>query len=135
MTDPPDDADDLVDLYHANLLDLLNKHKPEREQVVPDRTNSAWIDEAVIRAKLARRSAEGKTQKTGLLFTRIYTNRQENVNKAIKHAKARHFRVKLEEAASDSKKITSLLSTLLNTVSILSLTSNLKKPLNRSPIL
>ena len=77
MTDPPDDVDDLVDLYHANLLDLLNKHKPEREQVVPDRTNSAWIDEAVIRAKLARRSAEGKTQKTGLSFTRIYTNRQE----------------------------------------------------------
>ena len=41
MTDPPDDVDDLVDLYHANLLDLLNKHAPEGEKVVPACTNSA----------------------------------------------------------------------------------------------
>ena len=48
VTDPPDDVDNLVDLCNATLLDLLNKHVPERKKVVPDSTNSAWIDEAVI---------------------------------------------------------------------------------------
>ena len=57
---PPDDVDDFVDLYNATVLGLLNEHAPERETVVPDRTNSAWIDEAVIRAKQARRGAEKK---------------------------------------------------------------------------
>ena len=44
----------------------------------------------------------------------LYKLARNNVNKAIQHAKARHFRVKLEEAASDSKKMFPLLSTLLN---------------------
>ena len=47
-TDPSDYADVLVALYNATLLGLLNEHAPERKKVVPDRTNSAWIDEAVI---------------------------------------------------------------------------------------
>ena len=87
----------------------------EREKVVPDRTNSAWIDEAVIRAKQARLRAERKKRKTNLVVhIQHYKQAINNVNKAIKHAKAGHFRVKLEEAASDSKKMFSLLSTLLN---------------------
>ena len=71
MTDPPDDVDDLVDLYNATLLDLLNKHEQEGEKVVPDRTNSAWIEEAVIRAKQARRRAERKKRRTGLVVVRL----------------------------------------------------------------
>ena len=54
MTDSLDDVDNLVDLYDATLLDLLNKRASEREKVVPDRTNSALIDAAVIWAKQAR---------------------------------------------------------------------------------
>ena len=87
----------------------------QREKVVPDRTNSAWIDEAVIRTKQARRRAERKRRKTGLVVRiELYKQARNIVNKAIKRAKARHFRVKLEEAASESKKMFSLLSTLLN---------------------
>ena len=78
VTYPPDDVDDLVALYNATLLDLLNKHAPEREKPVPDRTNSAWIDETVIWAKQARRRAERKKQKTGLVVHMgVRNNRQE----------------------------------------------------------
>ena len=34
----PDGVDDLLDLYNATLLGLLNKHAPEKEKVVPDRS-------------------------------------------------------------------------------------------------
>ena len=87
----------------------------QREKVVPDRTNSAWIEEAVIRVKQARRRAERKRRKTGLVVRiELYKQARNNVNKAIKRAKARHFRAKLKEAASDSKKMFSLLGALLN---------------------
>ena len=74
-----------------------------------------WIDEAVITAKQARRRTERKKRKTGLVVhIELYKQERNNVNKAIKHAKALHFRAKLKEAASDSKKMFSLLGTLLN---------------------
>ena len=83
----------------------------ERERVVPERTNSAWIDETVIRAKHAMRHAQRKKRKLGLVVhIELYRQARNKINKAIKHAKALHFRVKLEEAASDSKKMFSLLS-------------------------
>ena len=36
VTGSPDGAGDLLDLYNATLLGLLNKHAPEKEKVVPD---------------------------------------------------------------------------------------------------
>ena len=65
VTDSPDDVD--LDLYDATHLDLLNKRAPEREEVVSDLTNSAWMDEAVIWAKRARRRAKRKKRRTGLV--------------------------------------------------------------------
>ena len=75
VTDHPVDFDNLVDLFYATLLDLLNKHEQEGEKVVPDRTNSAWIEEAVIRMMQARRSAERKKRRTGLVV--VCVNRSE----------------------------------------------------------
>ena len=111
----PDGVDDLLDLYNATLLGLLNKHAPEKEKVVPDRPSSPWINEAVIKAKQARRRAERKKRKTGLVVhIEIYKQARNNVTKLIKQAKASHFHAKLEDAETDSKKMFSLLSTLLN---------------------
>ena len=111
----PDGVDDLLDLYNATLLGLLNKHAPEKEKVVPDRPSSPWINEAVIKAKQARRCAERKKRKTGLVVhIEIYKQARNNVTKLIKQAKASHFHAKLEDAETDSKKMFSLLSTLLN---------------------
>ena len=108
----PDGVDDL---YNATLLGLLNKHAPEKEKVVPDRPSSPWINEAVIKAKQARRRAERKKRKTGLVVhIEIYKQARNNVTKLIKQAKASHFHAKLEDAETDSKKMFSLLSTLLN---------------------
>ena len=111
----PDGVDDLLDLYNATLLGLLNKHAPEKEKVVPDRPSSPWINEAVIKAKQARRRAERKKRKTGLVVhIEIYKQARNNVTKRIKQAKASHFHAKLKDAETDSKKMFSLLSTLLN---------------------
>ena len=111
----PDGVDDLLDLYNATLLGLLNKYAPEKEKVVPDRPSSPWINEAVIKAKQARRRAERKKRKTGLVVhTEIYKQARNNVTKLIKQAKASHFHAKLKDAETDSKKMFSLLSTLLN---------------------
>ena len=114
VTGSPDGVDDLLDLYNATLLGLLNKHAPEKEKVVPYHPSSPWIGEAVIKAKHARRRA--KKRKTGLVVhIEIYKQARNNVTKLIKQAKASHFHAKLEDAATDSKKMFSLLSTLLNT--------------------
>ena len=115
MIGSPDGVDDLLELYNATLLGLLNKHAPEKEKVVPDRPSSPWINEAVIKAKQARRRAERKKRKTGLVVhIEIYKQARNNVTKLIKQAKASHFHAKLEDAETDSKKMFSLLSTLLN---------------------
>ena len=115
MIGSPDGVDDLLDLYNATLLGLLNKHAPEKEKDVSDRPSSPWINEAVIKAKQARRRAEQKKQKTGLVVhIEIYKQARNNVTKLIKQAKASHFHAKLEDAATDSRKKFSLLSTLLN---------------------
>ena len=83
----PDGVDDLLDLYNATLLGLLNKHAPEKEKVVPDRPSSPWINEAVIKAKQARRRAERKKRKTGLVVhIEIYKQARNNVTKLIKQA-------------------------------------------------
>ena len=85
---------------------------PEKEKVVPD---SPRISEAVIKAKRARRRAERKKRKTGLVVhIERYKQARNNVTKLIKQAKASHFHAKLEDAATDSKKMFSLLSPLLN---------------------
>ena len=111
----PDGVDDILDLYNATLLGLLNKHAPEKEKVVPDRPSSPWINEAVVKAKQARRRAERKKRKTGLVIhIEIYKQARNNVTKLIKQAKASHFHAKLKDAETDSKKMFSLLSTLLN---------------------
>ena len=111
----PDGVDDLLDLYNATLLGLLNKHAPEKEKVVPDHPSSHWINEAVIKAKQARRRAERKKRKTSLVVhIEIYKQARNNVTKLIKQAKDSHFHAKLKDAETDSKKMFSLLSTLLN---------------------
>ena len=113
VTGSPDGVDDLLNLYNATLLGLLNKHAPEKEKVVPDRPSSPWLNEAVIKAKQARRRVERKKRKTGLVVhTEIYKQARNNITKLIKQAS--HFHAKLEDAATDSKKMFSLLSTLLN---------------------
>ena len=102
MTGSPDGVDDLLDLYNATLLGLLNKHAPEKEEVVPHHPSSPWISEAVIKARQARRRA--KKRKTGLVVhTEIYKRARNNVTKTFKQAKASHFHAKIEDAASDSK--------------------------------
>ena len=40
VTGSPDDVDDLLDLYNATLLGLLNKSAAEKEKVVPDAPSS-----------------------------------------------------------------------------------------------
>ena len=63
----------------------------------------------------ARRRAERKKRKTGLVVhIEIYKQARNNITKLIKQAKASHFHAKLEDATTDSKKMFSLLSTLLN---------------------
>ena len=99
MTDPPNNVTDLVDLYNATLLDLWNKHKPEREKAVAHCINSAyWIDGAVTWVEQDRRCVETKKWKTGLVV-HITINKQarSNAENAIKHAKAHQFQVKAEE--------------------------------------
>ena len=111
----PDGVDDVLDLYNTTILGLLNKRAPEKEKAVPDRPSSPWISKAVIKAKQARRRAERKKRKTGLaVHIEIYKQARNIVTKLIKQAKASHFHAKLEDAATDSKKMFSLLSTLLN---------------------
>ena len=74
-----------------------------------------WISEAVIKVKQARGRAERKKRKTGLVIpTEVYKQARSDVTKVIKHTEASHFHAKLEDGASESEKMFSLLITLLN---------------------
>ena len=55
---------------------------------VPDRSSSPWINEAVIKAKQAKRRAERKKRKTGLVVhIEIYKQARNNVTKFISRPK------------------------------------------------
>ena len=91
----------------------MHQKKTKSFPTVP--ASSPWISEAVIKAKKARRRAERKKRKTGLVVhSEIYKQARNNVTKLTKQAKASHFHINLEDAATDSKKMFCLLSTLLN---------------------
>ena len=78
-------------------------------------TVPAWISEAVIKAKQASGRAERKKGKTGFVVpTEVYKQARSDVTKVIKHTGASHFHAKLEDGASESEKMFSLLNTLLN---------------------
>ena len=117
MIGSPDGVDDLLDLYNATLLGLLNKHAPEKRES-RSRPSQLPLDKRGCHQGEAGQEARGTKEterKTGLVVhIEIHKQTRSNVTNLIKQAKASHFHAKLEDATTDSKKMFSLLSTLLN---------------------
>ena len=94
---PPDTVNDIVDFYKSVPSNLLDRYAPEKEKVVPDRPSSPWMNYDIIKAKQARRRAEGRKRKSGLVVRmETYKQARNNVTAAVKHAKASYFQAKLK---------------------------------------
>ena len=110
-----DDVDALVECYNKTMVNLLDKHAPEREKTVPDRPASPWITDDVLKARQFRRRSERKMRKTGLVVDReAYKRARRSVTKSIENAKTNHFQTKLQEASSDPRKMFAVLNSVLN---------------------
>jgi hypothetical protein len=110
-----DSVESLVDTYNTVLTDILNRHAPEKEKVVPNRSQAPWINDSVRTARRARRRAERAKRKYGLVVHKqSYKKARQAVNKAIRQAKAEYFLSKVSDAASDSKKMFQIVDTLLH---------------------
>ena len=64
---PPDNVDDLLHLYNSVLSDLLDRHAPEKENVVPYRPSSPWMNNDIIKDEQARSRAVKGKRKSGLV--------------------------------------------------------------------
>lgn len=114
VTDPPDDIEDLVNLYNKVLTELLEKHAPEVSKRVPERPLAPWMNDNILRARQARRRAERKKRSTRLVVdAELYKKARDKVTREIKLAKSRYFQEQLD-ATSDPKKVFSIIDKLLN---------------------
>jgi hypothetical protein len=114
VRNPPDDLCALVSMYNSYLLNLLDTYAPQTKKSVPDRQNSEWFNDDVLKAKRARRRAERKKRKSGLtVHIQAYNKAKIQVNKVSNIAKITHYHSEFEKASTDNKKTFSLLDTLL----------------------
>jgi hypothetical protein len=115
LQSPPEDVDELVETYNSVLTTLLDKHAPQKTKTLPDRAHAPWINEDVLKARQARRRAERAKRKSQLtIHTQIYRQARLEVAKAIRRARTEYFQRELEDAGSDSRKMFSLLDSLLH---------------------
>ena len=98
----PDNVEVLVDLYISVLSEPLESQVPEEEKVVPDPPSSPWMNNDIIKAKQARRRAERRKRKSGLVVhIQVYKQARNNVSTARNLAKACYFQAKLKQTISD----------------------------------
>jgi len=58
IIDPPNDLDQLVDLYNNTLIDLIDKHAPLKSKEMPIRSLVPWFNKDIQAAKRHRRCCE-----------------------------------------------------------------------------
>lgn len=106
---------DLHNLYTRSLLNILDKHAPEKTVTVTIRPNTSWITDDILHEKRLRRKCERKWRSTGLeIHRQIFTNQRDKVNKLIQASKVSHYQAKIAQCGNDQKALFGVVKSLLN---------------------
>ena len=86
---------------HAILRQTIDRHAPQRTRLVKERTRSPWYNEDTKLAKCARRKAERRWQKSGLLADKeTFIEEKRKANNANRRAKEQYFNKKFANITS-----------------------------------
>ena len=89
-TNPPDELDKLVYLYHSTLKEILNNHATIHTKQVSMQQQTNWYNEDIALAKKASRKAKRKWHSTKLqIYLEIYKSESHKVKQLCKKSKAR----------------------------------------------
>lgn len=115
-TNPPNDLDQLVEMYNDTLGGLLESHAPLQTKQVKVRSQAKWFDEEILAARCCRRKAEKKWRKTELnVHLDIYKEKARHVKRLCKNAKKRFYERKIDECNDDQKKLFRITEELMHT--------------------
>ncbi|XP_046579589.1 uncharacterized protein LOC124287149 [Haliotis rubra] len=115
LSETPTECADIVDLYNTFLLELLDKHAPEKVRKIPYRPETAWIfTPAISDAKAERRAAERLRRKTRLeVYRQMYCVLQNKVSIAIRRSKTEFMNSKIRDSRSNPNALYKLMFTLM----------------------
>ena len=115
VTAPPDNIEELVNLYNTTLSDTLDSHAPARTKMITIKHHSPWFTQEIQEAKQKRRRAERQWRKTRLaVHLDIYRIECANVSRMCSEARKCYYCLKIEESGPDQKKIFSIVNDLLS---------------------
>nr|XP_002739487.1 PREDICTED: RNA-directed DNA polymerase from mobile element jockey-like [Saccoglossus kowalevskii] len=110
---PSADVNLAVFHYNSCLRKLLNKHAPQRKQLITVRPNADWYTTDIMVAKKTRRFHERKWRTTKLeIHKQIYRTHCSKVHKLIQNAKSKYYSDIIEVNAHNQKALFQLSSNL-----------------------
>ncbi|EFX81233.1 hypothetical protein DAPPUDRAFT_102698 [Daphnia pulex] len=116
ITDPSDALDCLVAQYNDGLRSLINKHTPVVTKNVVLRPSAPWITEATRQTKRAKRRAERTRMKRRLtVHLELYRDKRRQHNYLLASERTSYVSTKVADCRGDSKKLFSLVNSLMGT--------------------
>lgn len=113
IVDPPNDLNELTELYNSTLSTLLDKHAPLKEKTVIDRNNQGF-DEKAQEAKRLKRESERQWRKSGLtVHKQIFRQRKNEYNVIVEQSSAKHIQNELKESINNPKRTFDIVNNLL----------------------
>ncbi|KAK6177921.1 hypothetical protein SNE40_012787 [Patella caerulea] len=124
---PPDDGEELVQLFNSTLKELLDKHAPVTFKHMRAKSVNPWYCNEIMQAKIERRTAERKWRLTKLeVHRQIYNTARNKVNFIIRKVKSSYHNDFIQSNSNNPKIMFSAMFSLLgrNVDSLLPTTSS-----------
>ena len=111
---PPDDLNDLTNLYNKTISELIDKHAPLKRKLVVERDSCDYFDENLKEAKRLRRGSESNYREFGSfenkLSYRFYNNKYTDL---LRETRSKHIQNELDSVAKDPRKTYNIVNSLL----------------------
>eukprot|EP00112_Aurelia_sp_Birch-Aquarium-sp1_P002816 Seg1312.2 transcript_id=Seg1312.2/GoldUCD/mRNA.D3Y31 product="hypothetical protein" protein_id=Seg1312.2/GoldUCD/D3Y31 len=105
--------DELVKLYHENIITLLDKHAPLKTKSAVLRPKLPWFNGSAKEAKRARRNAEKKWRRSKSEDDRaIFKSKRNEFIHKLDIAKQQYYSDKIKESQGDQRKLFELIKSL-----------------------
>ena len=125
VNEPPENLDELTNLYNSTISCLLDKHAPLKEKIIIDRSNQGF-DIKAKEAKKKKRDSEKQWRRTGLtVHKQIFRQHKNEYNLILKESNAKNIQDELKESERDPKKTFDIINKLLGKESNLPILPNL----------
>ena len=115
IVDPPNDLEQLVDLYNNTLRDLIDKHAPLKTKKMPVRSLVPWYNKDIQAAKRHRRCCERLWNRTELtVHYEMFKAARLFVRELLATAKSQYYNNKIIDCNGNQKTVFSVVNKVLH---------------------